>query len=33
LENIPLIYAQNSIKLNTDLIGTMLGHAEKQDYF
>lgn len=33
LENIPLIYAQNSIKLNTDLIGTILGHAEKQGYF
>jgi tetraacyldisaccharide 4'-kinase len=33
LENIPLIYAQNSIKLNTDLIGHILGHAKKENYF
>ena len=31
--NIPLIYARNSIKLNFDLMETILGHAEKQGYF
>jgi tetraacyldisaccharide 4'-kinase len=32
LKNIPLIYAQNSIKFNIDLIGYLLEYAEKKNY-
>jgi tetraacyldisaccharide-1-P 4'-kinase len=32
LKNIPLIYAQNSIKFNIDLMGYLLEYAEKKNY-
>lgn len=32
LKNIPLIYAQNSIKFNIDLMGYLLENAEKKNY-